>query len=246
MRLFFIAMQFLTIIPISCARDWQEDEMGRSMRWFPLAGLTIGFLLSGLDRLLALVLPLPLTTAILVAALAILTGALHLDGVADVCDGFGARGGRERFLAVMKDSATGAVGVTGVVLVLLLKYQALLHLPLTARSAVIILFPSAARFAQVIVTVNARRARGDGLGATFAAGAGLVELFLAAVTALAAGWILFGMNGVFCCIITALFALLVKYYFHRRLGGITGDIIGAASEVAEVLYLLAAVALAGV
>lgn len=245
MRLFFIAMQFLTIIPIPFAREWQEGEMGRSMRWFPLAGLVIGGLLAGLDRLLALVLPLPLTTLLVVAALAVITGALHLDGVADVCDGFGARGGRERFLAVMKDSATGAIGVVGVVLVLMLKYQALLQLPPGVRLAAISFFPAAARFAQVLLTAGARRARADGLGAAFANSAGFREVVTAALVTISAAWLLLGLPGILCCIPVVIFAVFVKYYFHRRLGGITGDIIGAGSEVAEIICLLGIIIVSG-
>jgi adenosylcobinamide-GDP ribazoletransferase len=245
MRLFFIAMQFLTIIPIPCANEWQEREMGRSMRWFPLAGLAIGALLAGLDRLLSGFLPSQLTALLLVTALAIITGALHLDGVADVCDGLGARGGRERFLAVMKDSATGAIGVVGVVLVLLLKYQALLCLPDRLRTGAIILFPAAARFSQVLLTAGARRARSDGLGAAFASGAGSLEMVIAAATVVASAWLLLGPPGIVCTAVAAVTALLARTYFERRLGGITGDIVGATSEVAEILCLLTVVALRG-
>jgi adenosylcobinamide-GDP ribazoletransferase len=245
MRLFFIAMQFLTIIPIPFAREWQEGEMGRSMRWFPLVGLGIGGLLAALDRGLALILPEPLAALLLVTALAIITGALHLDGVADVCDGFGARGGRERFLAVMKDSSTGAIGVVGVVLVLMLKHQALLQLPPRLRIGAIVLFPAAARFAQVLLTAGALRARADGLGATFAAGAGYRELGTAAVITFAAAWLLLGICGILSCTAVALFTVAIRTYFHHRLGGITGDIIGATGEVAEIACLLAVIALAG-
>jgi adenosylcobinamide-GDP ribazoletransferase len=245
MRLFFIAMQFLTIIPVPFANEWQEGEMGRSMCWFPLVGLSIGGLLAALERIFSLVFPTPLVVLLLVTALAIVTGALHLDGVADVADGFGARGGRERFLAVMKDSSTGAIGVVGVVLVLLLKYQALLQLPTELRLSAIILFPAVARFGQVLLTAGALRARADGLGATFAAGAGYREITIAALTTFFAGWLFLGMKGIFCCIIVAGFVLLSRRYFHYRLGGITGDIIGATSEVAEILCLLAILACAG-
>jgi adenosylcobinamide-GDP ribazoletransferase len=246
MRLIFIAMQFLTIIPFPFAKEWREGEMGRSMRWFPLVGLAIGGLLAALDRAFSLILPAPLVALLLVTALAVVTGALHLDGVADVADGFGARGGRERFLAVMKDSSTGAIGVVGVVLVLLLKYQALLQLPTNLRLSAIIFFPAAARFAQVVLTSGALRARVDGLGATFAAGAGATEIAIATATTFAAGWLLLGPQGVYCAILVAAFALFSRKYFHHRLGGITGDIIGATSEVAEILCLLAVVALRGV
>lgn len=246
MRLFFIAMQFLTIIPLPFAPACRDGDMGRSMRWFPLVGLAIGGLLAALDRSLALLLPEPLVTLLLVTALAIVTGALHLDGVADVADGFGARGGRDRFLAVMKDSSTGAIGVVGVVLVLLLKYQALLHLPPELRFAAIFLFPAVARFAQVLLTAGSRQARTDGLGATFASGAGYQEVAIATATTVTAGWLLLGLKGVFCCALVALFALFSRKYFHHRLGGITGDIIGATSEVAEIVCLLAVVATRGV
>ena len=245
MRLFFIAMQFLTIIPLPFAKEWQEGEMGRSMRWFPLAGLAVGGLLAGLDYLLTLILPLPLATLLVVTALAIITGALHLDGVADVCDGFGARGGRERFLAVMKDSATGAIGVVGVVLVLMLKYQALLHLPPNVRLAAITFFPAAARFAQVLLTAGSRRARADGLGAVFANGAGFRELATATLVTLSSAWLLLGLHGIFCCIPVVIFAAIGKLYFHHRLGGITGDIIGAGSEVAEIICLLGIITVSG-
>lgn len=235
-------MQFLTIIPLPGIGAWREGEMGRSMRWFPLVGLVIGGGLAAVDLVLARVFPAPLTALLLTALLAIVTGALHLDGVADVADGFGARGGRERFLAVMKDSSTGAIGVVGVVLVLLLKYQALLHLPLERRWAAIILFPAAARFAQVVVTAGARRARADGLGAVFASGAGQFEVAIAAVTTVVASGLLLGRSGIFCCLAVVLFALLSRTYFNRRLGGISGDIIGATSELAEIVCLLTVVA----
>lgn len=246
MRLYFIAMQFLTIIPIPFAIKWREGDLGRSMRWFPLVGLALGGLLAALDRAFTLILPPSLVALLLVTALAVVTGALHLDGVADVADAFGARGGRERFLAVMKDSCTGAVGVVAVVIVLLLKYQSLLHLPAGQRLAAIIFFPAAARFGQVLLTAGSLRARADGLGATFAGEAGCQEVAIAAVTTFVAGWLLLGVKGIFCIILVAAAALLSRKYFHYRLGGITGDIIGATSEVAEVLCLLAIVASTGV
>ena len=245
MRLFFIAFQFLTIIPLPFALRWQGSDMGRCMRFFPVVGLVIGGLLAGLNYCLSPVFPAAVVSLLLVTTLAIVTGALHLDGLADLCDGFGARGGRERFLAVMKDSKTGAIGVVGVALGLMLKYQAINSLPVLVRSESIIFFPAAARFAQVLLTTGSRQAREDGLGAAFITDAGKRELFLAGMTTLAAGWFLLGSKGIFCCIIISLFALLARSYFHRRLGGITGDIIGAVSELSETICILAIVATGG-
>jgi len=243
MRLFFTAFQFLTIIPLPCRLNYQDGDMGRAMRWFPLVGLALGFMLAGLHYCLLLILPEQIVALLLVAILALATGALHLDGLADVFDGFGARGGQERFLAVMKDSGTGAIGAVALFLGLLLKYQALLHLPAGMKFGGIVLFPAAARFSQVLMAVGSRRARADGLGADFLSSVGWSELILAAVSVLAAAFALLGLTGMACCIIVALFTWLSRSYFHRRLGGVTGDVIGCTSELAEILALLTIIAL---
>ena len=219
--------------------------MGRSMRWFPLVGLTIGAMLALAHSGTSLLLPSGLADLLLVTLLALVTGCLHLDGLADVCDGFGARGPGERFLAVMKDSSVGAIGVAGVVLGLMLKYQAVAGLPPAVKSGAIILFPAVARFGQVLMAVGSRRAREDGLGAAFIAGAGVRELLMAGGTAFVAAGMILGAAGILCCIMTAAFVLLARGYFHRRLGGVSGDIIGAASELSEILFLLTVIASSG-
>lgn len=242
MRLFFTACQFLTIIPLPFRLDYQDGDMGRSMRWFPLVGLLLGAMLAALHFSLLYIFPEQIVALLLVAALAAVSGALHLDGLADVFDGFGARGGRERFLAVMKDSGTGAIGVVALVLGLALKYQALLHLPAGLKYGGIILFPAAARYAQVLTTFGSRRARDDGLGADFISSAGLKEVILATIAVAIAASLLLGITGIICCLVAAAFALASRRYFHGRLGGVTGDIIGCTSEVAEILVLLTVIA----
>lgn len=239
MRLFFTAFQFLTIIPLPFRLDYQEGDMGRSMRWFPLVGLSLGIMLAALHYCLMFIFPEQIVALLLVAILAVVSGALHLDGLADVFDGFGARGSRERFLAVMKDSGTGAIGVVALVLGLVLKYQALLHLPAGLKYGGIVVFPAAARFAQVLTTVGSRRAREDGLGVGFISTAGMKEILIATLTVLPAAFFLLGVTGIICCLVAAIFARLSRSYFHARLGGITGDIIGCTSELAEILALLA-------
>jgi len=242
MRLFFTAFQFLTIIPLPFRLKYQDGDMGRSMRWFPLVGLAIGLLLAALHYCLMLIFPEQIAALLLIAALALVTGALHLDGLADVFDGFGARGGRERFLAVMKDSSSGAIGIVALVLGLFLKYQALLYLPAGLKYGGIIIFPAAARFAQVLTTVGSKKARNDGLGAHFISTAGVKEVMIAAATMLTAAFLLLGVSGIISCLVAASFASLSRSYFHRRLGGVSGDIIGCTSELAEILVLLTIIA----
>ncbi|GFO67281.1 adenosylcobinamide-GDP ribazoletransferase [Geomonas limicola] len=243
MRLFLIAFQFLTIIPLPLTVRCEEDDLGRSMSLFPLVGLALGALLAGADCLLSPLVPRALVDLILVVLLAGVTGALHLDGLADVCDGLAARGSRERFLEVMKDSRVGAVGAVGLVLALGLKYQALLAVPAPSKRSVLLFFPLLARFAQVQMTVGATRARRDGLGAAFIGGAGLPQFLIAYSMTLVAAYLLLGMNGLYCTLALYLFTWRFKVWAHNRLGGVTGDLIGCASELNEILSLIVLVAL---
>lgn len=245
MRRLLIALQFLTILPLPSPKRFADDDLGRSTVWFPLVGLLIGGLLLLADLAFSALFPRHLADALLVALLAILTGGLHLDGVGDVCDGLGARGSRERFLAVMKDSHVGAAGVVGIVLVLLLKYAALLAMPIYLRGSALLLMPLLARLTQVLVMSNARAARSDGLGASFLAGVGPGRFSLAAAYSIPLCWLLGHTAGVAALLVVLLWGIAVKGYFTRRLGGISGDIIGFSSETAELLALLAMVAASG-
>lgn len=238
MRLYLIALQFLTIIPLPFDTRCEKEDLGRSTAVFPLAGLTIGALLVALNWLVAPWLARPLCDALLITALAAVTGALHLDGLADVCDGLAARGGRERFLEVMKDSHVGAVGAVGLVLGLLLKWQALLAVPLEHKWQALLLFPVLARFGQVQTIVYARNARQDGLGSVMTVGAGTLQLLLAWGLALVAAWLLLGTMGLVVLFVVMVFTWLLKAWFQRRLGGITGDVIGCINELNEILVLI--------
>ena len=238
MRLYLIAMQFLTIIPLPFDTRCQKEDLGRATACFPLVGLTIGGLLAGLYWLVAPWLNRSLTAALLIATLAAVTGALHLDGLADVCDGLAARGNRERFLAVMKDSHVGAAGAAGLALGLLLKWQALLAVPAGITWQALLLFPLLGRFAQVLALGGARHARQDGLGATIIQGMATRHLLLALCCTVAACLLLLPVKGMIALTVVFAVTLIIKGYFQNRLGGLTGDIIGCISEIAEIAALI--------
>lgn len=238
MRFYIIALEFLTIIPLPFTVRCEKEDLGRSTAFFPLAGLTIGALLAGLNWLISPWLARPLCDALLITSLALLTGGLHLDGLADVCDGLAARGGRERFLAVMKDSQVGAVGAVGLVLGLLLKWQALVAVPIELKWQALLLFPVLARFGQVLTLTGARHARQDGLGAAFVQWSGGGPLFLAFVTAVSAAVGLLGFRGAVALAAVCLLTAVGRLFFQRRLGGLTGDTIGCISELNEIMALM--------
>lgn len=238
MRLFLIAFQFLTIIPLPFRFSCEKEDPGRSTAFFPLTGLAIGGVLAGCNWLLSPWLARPLCDALLITLLALITGALHLDGLADVCDGLAARGGRERFLAVMKDSQVGAVGAVGLVLGLLLKWQALVAVPTELKWQALLLSPALARFGQVLTMTGARHARQDGLGAAIAQGTGAVTLLAASATTAAAGFYLLGLKGILPLAAVCLLTFAGRMFFQRKLGGLTGDTIGCISELNEILALV--------
>ncbi|MEI7816779.1 MAG: adenosylcobinamide-GDP ribazoletransferase [Desulfuromonadales bacterium] len=238
MRFYIIAMQFLTIIPLPFTVRCEKEDLGRSTALFPLAGLTIGAILLGLNWLISPWLVRSLCDALLIVALSLLTGGLHLDGLADVCDGLAARGGRERFLMVMKDSQVGAVGAVGLVLGLLLKWQALVAIPIELKWQALLLFPLLARFGQVLSLTWARHARQDGLGAAFVQGTGGVVLLLAFISAASASALLLGFKGVIALSAVCLLTGAGRLFFQRRLGGLTGDTVGCISELNEIIALI--------
>jgi adenosylcobinamide-GDP ribazoletransferase len=238
MRLYLIAMQFLTILPIPCDTRCQQEDLGRSTACFPLVGLTIGSLLVGLNWLIDPWLNRPLTAALLVTALAVISGALHLDGLADVCDGLAARGSRERFLAVMKDSHVGAVGAVGLALGLLLKWQALLAVPAEITWQALLLFPTLGRCAQVLAMAGAKHARQEGLGSTFIQGMKAWHLVVTLCITVATCLAFLPVKGMIALTVVFAVTMIIKGYFQNRLGGLTGDIIGCICELSEILVLI--------
>ncbi len=242
MRRFLIALQFLTILPVPSPVKYEADDLGRATAWFPLAGLTIGVLLLIADMVFAMIFPRQLGDALLIALLAIITGALHLDGLADVFDGLAARGGKERFLTVMKDSRVGAVGVTGLVIVLMLKYLALLAVPVFTKKAALLLFPLLGRFTQLVIMHKAEAMQSDGLAASFLGNIDAKGVYIAAVCVVPLVWLFGSFAGISALCLTTCWGIASRIYFTRRLGGINGDIIGFGTEIAELLALLGIIA----
>lgn len=230
-----LAFSFLTILPMP-ALEYQPGLLGRAGRWFPLVGLVIGLSLLVAHWLLNQIFP-PLLTAALVTTLwAALTGGLHLDGLADCCDGLLAATSRERRLEIMRDPRTGAFAVIGLALFLLVKVTAVAALP-TALPA-LVLAPTCGRWLLLWVA-RQPAARPSGLGADFAAGLTGRALLWALLAPLALGLTFPTLH------LLAAVALAggVTWWIIRaagaRLGGVTGDVYGLVVELSEVAVLLA-------
>ncbi len=243
--LFRLAGAFLTIFPVAGKLDFSPERLGRSMGLFPAVGLALGLLLVLVNGLLTPLLPRAVLDCLLLILLIWTTGALHLDGLADLFDGLAGGRDRERSLRIMKDSRVGAIGAVGLVMVLLLKYLCLYHVPLAQKSAALILMPAAGRWSQVFLASCSSYIRSEGgTGAAFVDNVGRPELLRASLTLLLAALVLLAGDGVWLCLLLLLGATLLLHYFERRLGGVSGDVLGAATELIEVLSLLLLLVLA--
>lgn len=236
---FRIALGFLTILPVDRTLSVTPERLGRSMALFPAAGLLLGLFLVVLNSLLSNLLPRAVLDCLLLLIMIVLTGALHLDGIADLLDGLAGGKDREGILRIMKDSRVGAMGVVGLVMLLLLKYLCLFNLPQEIKSAGLIFMPAAGRWVQVVLASSCRYLRGsEGTGAVFAEYAGERELLIASGSLIAVALVLFGLEGIFLIFLMGVAVMLLIKYFEVRLGGVTGDVLGASSELIEVLSLL--------
>ncbi len=168
MRSFIIAVQFLTRIPLAPKMTVSDEDVGRSMGYFPLVGLCMGACLAAAHLLFATVLPRGVTDGLIVALLAALSGAIHLDGLADTADGIAGGKDREERLRIMKDPRIGAIGAVCVVLLIMLKYVALAALPGKLTYRALLLVPMIGRWVQVLVAY-----RSDYAGLSRAIGSGL-------------------------------------------------------------------------
>ncbi|WP_321365883.1 adenosylcobinamide-GDP ribazoletransferase [uncultured Desulfuromusa sp.] len=242
---FFSALRFLTILPVPESWCGDESSFRKSPDWYPLVGLTIGLLLALLDLILCWLLPTPVANVFLLLAMIAISGALHLDGLADSADAFFSSRGREQMLEIMKDSRSGPMGVTAIMMVLFLKLMLLMTLPEDWRRQVIVLMPLAGRCVLPVLSSWLPYARTDGT-ASFAANTfSWKRLFIALVMLTIPSLFFLGwLAGIGIPVVVIFGGWLAGLYSRRKIGGFTGDTLGATCELIELLPALSIVALA--
>jgi len=231
-------------MPLPIRGEVTADDLRASMGWYPLIGAGLGLLgWTCCVGLQCLHLPAFVVAAITVILLEVCTGALHLDGVMDTCDGLGSGASRDRALAIMKDSRVGAMGVFGAVAVLLLKVAALSALLPTQSLTPLVIGWAAARATPIWGASLFPYARAQGTGAAFAAGRAPAALSMATVLALLIGYVLARRGGLLLAATVLVSVLLLQACIARKLGGLTGDVYGMGIEVGEVVALVAGVSM---
>lgn len=236
-RQIFCAISFLTIVPVPCGELNSKELLG-SCRFFPLAGWLLGGLVAGGAWLaLGLSLSAPLVAVLVVAGLAWLSRGLHLDGVADLADGLGGGFDPMRRLAIMKDSAIGAFGVVALVLLLLLKTMAVAQLlnsvPVQQALLALALVPALSRWAMLFVAWGSRYPRHEGTGHFMVGQLGFGVVLVASLFILPV--ILLGSAAFWLPAMLLVLVLFLRRKANQALGGVTGDVLGAAIEWGEAL-----------
>ena len=245
---FFAALAFLTKIPVPGPEKISQNLLGKSYAYFPAVGAIIGILLLLAANLLHYLFPfhVSLRAVLLLTWWVFLTGALHLDGLADTFDGIGGGTTISDRLCIMRDPHTGTFGMVALILLLLLKYNFLLNLETGVKLAPALFYsPLLSRWAMVVLlytTPYSRAKEGQtGLVSPFMLNLNRRRLFIATASTLAAGIFYPRLFFLLLLPLTALVIVISRVFFLKKLGGITGDCLGAVNEVTElaVLFCLA-------
>ncbi len=238
LRSFLIALQFLTRLPVNLERPPLPEERGRSLLAYPLVGIVIGLLLVVLEWLLGT--PDPwLEAALLLTAWVVITGALHLDGLADSADAWlGGRGDPQRTLEIMKDPRSGPAGVAAVVVLLLVKFAALTALLRAELWLALIIAPLLGRCAVVGLFLTTPYVRAAGLGSDLAEHLPLDKGWLLLGLLALAMPLAFGWQGLRLLLGVVLTGWLLRRLMVQHIGGTTGDTAGALVEITETVCLV--------
>jgi len=236
MKRFLLALQFLTIIPIKIKTDIKPKDYGRALLFFPPAGLIIGCLLS-----LCLVI-FNSTAALVQAAIIIIvyvfiTGALHLDGFADTCDGLYAARTQQQALDIMRDPRCGVMGVIGLVCFLLFQFTLLASMPESILWKSLILMCAFSRWAMAFACYRTIYPRKEGKAKFFVENARVKDIRWGGIFVFFLFLIFGGFSHVAIFILASTVVVGFKKYIEKKMGAMTGDTIGATGEIAQISVL---------
>ena len=247
LRLFFVALQFFTRVPVPRWVGFEPDWLNQCARHFALIGVFVGVVAAVVLWAASWLLPLPVAVLLSIAATMLLTGGFHEDGWADTCDGLGGAVSRERALEIMKDSRIGAYGAMGLLMMLALKASALASLPVAWGCAALLLGHTVSRAASTAL-IRFLPYAGD---LEHAKAKPLAQRISSAGFVVSCGWVLPVAGGLVLyqarwvwpvvagLLISVLGAVWCARWLRRRLGGVTGDTLGATQQLTELLLLLA-------
>ncbi|MFI3288687.1 MAG: adenosylcobinamide-GDP ribazoletransferase [Rikenellaceae bacterium] len=237
MNRLYNAILFYSRLPVPKGVKCDPETLSQSLRYFPLIGIMVGVIGYGGYWLTNMILPHNISVIAAMVAMVLTTGALHEDGFADFCDGFGGGYTKESILRIMKDSHIGTYGVIGLIMMLLTRYTMLTSFDSESMAVVLILAQSASRFAPVAMTRLSTYARNEPSKSSHSAlgidmSGVVVAMLFALLPLVIVGW---KITTCYILIMSILF-ILFRRYIHRHIEGFTGDTLGALQQIGEVIF----------
>ncbi len=244
-RRFFTALSFLTVLPLSAfsfqGNDQEQirQDLSKASIFFPLIGLLIGAILYGLYYLFQLILlPAAVVDGLILTVWTGLSGALHLEGFADMVDGFSGGRNKDDIIRIMKDSAVGAKAAVALILFILFKFLLIHSLDDPVKAQVLLIAPVAGRWSMVLAGYWGKAASRDNtLTRMFTCYLGRKELLIATLFTVAFGYFLLSCRFFYLFLFTGLLTGSLIAYSNARIQGICGDVIGAINEINELAVL---------
>jgi adenosylcobinamide-GDP ribazoletransferase len=232
---FISTISFLTIIPTP---KKYSQNLEHSIIFFPLVGLLIGGILVLINFYGSYLFSEQIINMLILVSLVIITGGLHLDGLADTLDGFYAGKTKGDTLKIMDDVHIGAIGTIGIVLILLAKLTLINNIPKNIFNLTLLITPVIGRWAMVLSMQILKSAKENGLGNFFVKNMSLKDFTISAIITLVIVIFLFQIKGILILLIISLVVLAFSIYTAKKIGGLTGDTLGAINEISELLVLL--------
>lgn len=267
MKDFLWTCSFLTIIPFNKKRDTVSPNIRNVLFWFPVIGLLIGFFLASIYFALVRFFPFSVADAIILIIYIFLTGGLHLDGLADTCDGIFGGKDKENRLRIMRDSSIGSFGAIGLICLIGAKYLCFHSIfnekyinsyfftslfgsysfhdhetqVVFQKCAALLIMPCIGRWAQTLGASTSKYARDNepGTGLLIVRDSKIIHLFFPTIVTVCLIWYFFGLNGLVLFSIIGIILLILIRFFKSKIGGMTGDTLGAVNEMSEILFLAA-------
>ncbi|MFL0194531.1 adenosylcobinamide-GDP ribazoletransferase [Clostridium sp. WILCCON 0269] len=237
---FLLMVQLLTRIPVNKNLICKKENFKRASIFMPFIGAIIGLIQWVTYKLCIIILPVNVSVSITIFIGIIFTGALHIDGLGDMCDGFFAFKDSCGIIEIMKDSRIGTYACLSIIMDILLKYSLFCFI-VPKFSFIIIAAPVVARFSIVFIAFIGKPAKSTGSGNLFIGNIGKYELFLTAFITMVILLFLLNMNFVYVIIlvVSALFmSFLINLFCNKKIGGLTGDLFGANNEIIEILTMI--------
>lgn len=242
MKKFVNAIQFLTIIPINRNMQTNPEELAKSTVFFPLVGVIVGSFLVITNEFFSLIFSNLLVACFILITEIVITCGFHLDGFVDTCDGlFSGFKNKDRIIEIMKDSRVGGMGVIFLFVFLLLKFSLIYELSPLFKDKILILMPAFGRWATVFGArffSSAINNNNLSLGKIYMKSVGNKEFFFSTLFLLLVGILILKFKFILSFLIITPLIIFFFLYIKSKIGGITGDILGAGCEIVEVLFLI--------